>query len=245
MGKFVGEALESWGNYLYVKKNSVELFAKEIEKSRFKDDFPSIFLSSVTDAWQGPEKKYRLSRGILEILVQKRYQGRISLLTKSPLIARDLDLLTHIPDVEVGITVTTDEDNIGILYEGRAPKNSERLKTLKKINMAGVPSYAFVGPLMTHYLDEPSKLDRLCSCIAETGVSFIYAELLNVSSTLMRRMASSMKGNHWEIDTFIKNQISQSRRNELSSLVTTMARRHGLTLRLGHVLDHAADRKRR
>src|ERR1700688_4366852 len=75
MGRFVGESVEHWGDYLYVKANAVTLFEREIQGLQRRTPYATLMMSSVTDAWQGPEKKYRLARGVLEILVDRGYCG--------------------------------------------------------------------------------------------------------------------------------------------------------------------------
>lgn len=82
MGKFVGESIESWGDYLYVKSNAVQLFAQEFPKLQRNKSNPSILLSSVTDPYNGLELKYPLTRGILEIISQSHYKGQVGILTK-------------------------------------------------------------------------------------------------------------------------------------------------------------------
>lgn len=239
MGRFVGEPAEAWGDYVFVKTNAIELFKAEFSRPRFKDKRPSFLLSSVTDAWQGVEKKYRLARGILSVIADADYPGRVSILTKSPLILRDFDLLKRIENVEVGVTVTTDEDEIGRIYEGRAPRNSERLKILEELERQKIASYAFVGPLMIHYVDKPEKMDRLLSRIAAAGVKFIYAELLNLSPKLLKRFETTLALNGIESRNFAATQMDPRRRSDLASLIETLASDHGITIRLGRVLDHA------
>src|SRR5205809_177019 len=67
-GRFVGEPIGNWGNYVYAKINAIPLFEVELARLRRAGRAPSILLSSVTDAYQGAEKKYRLTRGILDAL---------------------------------------------------------------------------------------------------------------------------------------------------------------------------------
>ena len=239
MGRFVGEPAGAWGDYVFVKTNAVELFKAEFARHQFQDTRPTFLLSSVTDAWQGVEKKYRLARGILSVIADVGYSGRVSILTKSPLLLRDIDLLKQIENVEVGVTVTTDEDEIGRIYEGRAPRSSERLKILEELARQKIASYAFVGPLMTHYVDEPEKMDRLLSRIASAGVKFIYAELLNLSPKLLKRFENTLALNGIESRNFAATQMDPRRRADLASLVETLASDHGIKIRLGRVLDHA------
>jgi DNA repair photolyase len=64
-GRFVNEPVANWGNYVYAKVNAVPLFEVELQRMRRAGRAPSLLLSSVTDPYQGAEKKYRLTRGIL------------------------------------------------------------------------------------------------------------------------------------------------------------------------------------
>lgn len=239
MGRFVDEPRENWGNYVYVKRNAVELFRQEIKRRRF-DSRPTLLLSSVTDAWQGPERKYKLVRGILKELVRIGYAGRVSLLTKSPLIYRDVDLLAQLENVEIGVTVTTDDDAIGAIYEARAPKNSDRLDLLRKLNARGLPTYAFLGPLMTHFVDRPETIDELIRRVKDSGVRFAYAELLNVSRPLLQRLQSTISSTGEEAQEFIRLQVDPDRRARLANMVAQLFKMHRLELRLGYVIDHAA-----
>src|ERR1051325_6179436 len=72
-GRFVGEPIGNWGNYVYAKKNAVALFEEELARLRRRGAAPSLLLSSVTDPYQGAEKEYRLTHGILEVLAREPY----------------------------------------------------------------------------------------------------------------------------------------------------------------------------
>ncbi|KND38539.1 radical SAM protein, partial [Streptomyces stelliscabiei] len=137
--------LKEWGDYLHVKKNAVELARKELAKMPQDKRRGTMLLSSVTDPYQGHETKYRLTRGILRELQAVEYPGLVRILTKSPVVTRDIDLLTSLPRAEVGMTVTTTDDKVSRWLEVRAPLASHRLRTLAELNEAGIPTYAFVG----------------------------------------------------------------------------------------------------
>src|SRR5689334_9496057 len=93
MGRNVGETIDAWGEYVYVKTNAVDLCRREVQKMNPDARKRSILLSSVTDPYQGAEAKYKLTRGILSVLVEEGYPGLVGILTKSPLVTRDIDVL--------------------------------------------------------------------------------------------------------------------------------------------------------
>jgi DNA repair photolyase len=103
--RFVNEPRADWGSYVYVKTNAVELARKQLEKWPPAKQEAVIMFSSVTDPYQGIEHKYRLTRGVLQALVDAHYPGKVTILTKSPLVLRDVDLLERL-NAEAGLTIT-------------------------------------------------------------------------------------------------------------------------------------------
>ena len=125
-GRLVGEPVGEWGSFVYAKRNAVELVRRELGRMSVAKQQGTLLLSSVTDPYQAPEREYRLTRGILEALVEHRYPGLVRILTKSPLVTRDLDLLLRLPQVEVGVTVTTTDDRLSRWLEVRAAAMARR-----------------------------------------------------------------------------------------------------------------------
>jgi DNA repair photolyase len=111
-GRQFDRSVTEWGDYLYVKENAVELARMELAKMSQDQRRRTMLLSSVTDPYQGHETKYRITRGILRELKTVKYPGLVRILTKSPFVTRDIDLLTSLPRAEVGMTVTTTDDKV-------------------------------------------------------------------------------------------------------------------------------------
>lgn len=135
---------EEWGSWVEVKVNAPELLQKERQKV-----FNSrIFFSSATDPYQYVELKYRISRRCLRELV--RYQpARVTMHTRSHLILQDLPLLQAFGDrLRVGISITTDNEDIRREFEPSAPSFERRLELARALKEAGVPVYASVSPLL-------------------------------------------------------------------------------------------------
>jgi DNA repair photolyase len=237
-GRFVGEPIGNWGNYLYAKINAVPLFEMELAKLRGSGRAPSILLSSVTDAYQGAEKKYRLTRGILEVLAREPYPGVVGILTKSPLVLRDADLLATIPRAHVGLTVTTTDDRLSRFLEVRAPLASRRLETLAALNARGVETYAFVGPLLPHFRYDRGALDALFAGLARAGVRSLYVEHINLRPYIQQRMQRALRSATPEVQAVYRDARSDEHRQALDMIVSDLLAKHGLTLRLSRVLYH-------
>lgn len=243
MGRFVGEPIEAWGDYLSVKTNGAEVFREDLRRLPQSKRNSTILLSSVTDAWQGPEKKYRLARSVLEILRDDDYPGFVSILTKSPLVLRDIDVISALNSKEVGITVTTTDDVIGRFMEAHAPIASDRLQVLATLNAAGIPTYAFVGPLFPHYRYRKDLLEDMFREISDAGTRTIFAEHLNTSSYILKRIDPLVSQAEPEVQAVYQSARTNEHRAALSDMVMGLVEKYGFDIRLGRVLDHNRDKK--
>lgn len=242
MGRFVDEPIANWGNYVYVKRNAVGVFAAELKKLRARCEAPSILLSSVTDPYQGVEHKYRLTRGILEELAKEPYPGLVSILTKSPMVTRDIDLFRSLPRVEVGMTVTTTDDTLGRFLEVHAPLTSSRLATLDKLAKSGIETYAFVGPLLPHLRFEPDALDALFAGLAKVGVKSLFVEQINLKPYIQLRMSPLLKAEPPTVQSVYSARPGDDHHRVLDEMVQELLKRYGLRLRLGEVIEHNRSR---
>ncbi len=133
---------QQWGSYLDIKLNAPQLLEKEIENAKRG----TVMLSSVTDPYQPMEKKYGLTRSCLEILLEHDFP--ITILTRSPLVLRDIELLKKFRDCTVGVSITTDNDKVKNLFEPFTPPFKIRVDTLQKLHQADLHTYAFIGPML-------------------------------------------------------------------------------------------------
>ena len=157
MKKFTG-CKENWGDFVDVKTNAVEVLKKEIKKI----NSGRVFLSSVTDPYLPLEAKFRLTRGVLECLVDTDFE--VTILTRSPLVTRDIDIFKKLRSVEVGLSVPTDREDIRKIFEPNATPVSSRIKALGKLKEEGIRTYAFVAPLLPV---NPENLAKLLHPVAD------------------------------------------------------------------------------
>jgi DNA repair photolyase len=245
MSRYVSEPIEEWGEYVYVKRNLVELFERELARMEPQRRTRSILMSSVTDPYQGVEAKYRLTRGVMEALARERYPGSVSVLTKSPLVLRDIDCFRELLDFEAGLTVTSAEDEIGLWLEAHAPRPEKRLATLAALNEAGIRTYAFVGPLVPHFVERTELLEELFRRLADAGVRRVYVEHLNAKGYIRKRLDAVVARQTEQVRAAYAEARTREHRARLEEIIGELIERHGMELRLGAVIDHPENEVRR
>jgi len=153
MKRFTGH-LEPWGSFVDVKINAHEVLRNQLERAKQGN----VMLSSVTDPYQPAEVKYGITRKCLEVIAL--YSFPVGILTKSPLVIRDIDIIAALQDAEVGITITSDDDRVRKIFEPGAPSVQARIDALIKIHNAGISTYVFMGPLLPMNPDSLAKQIR-------------------------------------------------------------------------------------
>jgi len=165
---------EDWGGFVDVKINARTILEKELKRRRVG----RVFMSSVCDGWQPAESRYGLTGQCLELLL--RHVFPVTILTKNALVLRDLHLLEGKPDVEIGVTVTTLNEEVRKLVEPGASPAEDRLRILEEARRKGIESYAFIGPLLPGLSDTEENLSGLLREMKEAGVSYFYIDRLNL-----------------------------------------------------------------
>lgn len=135
-------AQDLWGDFVDPKVNIAEVLATEINNIKRG----GVLLSALTDPYQPLEHKYRITRSCLQALLKRQY--RVIILTKSDLVTRDLDLLTQFRNADVGLTITTDDDNIRQIIEPYSSSIEDRINTLRTFHSRKVTTYVHIGPIL-------------------------------------------------------------------------------------------------
>ncbi len=133
----------NWGHWVQVKENALVLLLKFRKKTLTGK---TIYMSSVTDPYQPIEKKLNLTHDILEELIN--HQPKLVIQTRSPLVTRDIDLFRQFQSLQVNMTITTDSETVRKAFEPLCPSNKSRLKAIKEVNDAGVPTCITITPLL-------------------------------------------------------------------------------------------------
>jgi DNA repair photolyase len=130
-----------------VKQDAASLLQRELRRAKSKGAV-SIFMSSSTDPYQPIEYKERITRSLLEAMAADP-PDFLLVQTRSPLVTRDIDVLQQLgSSVRVSMTVETDRDDIRKLFSPEAPPIQARLRALRELAAAGIPTQAAAAPIL-------------------------------------------------------------------------------------------------
>jgi DNA repair photolyase len=160
---------EDFDRRIVVKVNAVERVRAEVAAKRWAGDL--IAMGTNTDPYQRCEGKYRLTRGIVEVLAEAR--NPFSILTKSTLILRDVDVLAEAARrtrVQTAFSVGTVDDEVWKVSEPGTPHPRRRLEALARLREAGIPTGVLAAPILPGISDSPAQLQALARALVEAGV---------------------------------------------------------------------------
>jgi DNA repair photolyase len=151
---------------IYVKVNAVEALRNEIASPRYK--VKPIAIGTNTDPYQPAERKHRIMRCILEVLLEARHP--VTIVTKSALVVRDLDILTELAKlglVRVVLSITSMDHKLSRMMEPRASTPSRRLEAIRLLAEAGVPVGVNAAPMIPAIND--MEMERILDAAAAQG----------------------------------------------------------------------------
>ncbi len=191
MKRFTGHE-EPWGKFLDVKINAADVLAREVRRKP-----PGhVFVSSVCDAYQPIEMRYKLTRQCLRILIEAGFHPGI--LTKSKLVTRDFDILQGHSNCDVSCTLTTMDEQLRFRIEPGASPTRERIAALEEACNRGIAASAFLGPFMPGLSDTDDALDALISAVAPLPLTHFHADKLNRRPGVWNSLVPFLKRYHPE-----------------------------------------------
>ena len=153
-----------WSHWISPKENVAERLLAQARSGTLGR--ARIFCASSTDPYTALERKLGLTRACLEVMVA--HPPRVLVIqTRSPLVLRDIDLLTGIPGAGVSFTITTDDDGVRRAFEPDSPPFDRRLETLAALHDAGIPTQAAVAPILPC---DPERLARRLDSVVDRVV---------------------------------------------------------------------------
>jgi DNA repair photolyase len=168
---------DRYGRSIRVKLNIADVLRAELLRTGPRDE--GVAIGAATDPYQPAEGRYRLTRACIEVL--GRAGQPFSIITRGPLIVRDVDVLVEAArrtDVSVTFSVPTVDDDVWRTTEpGTAPPR-QRLRALRELVSAGIRTGVGMAPILPGLSDHPSQLERVVEAAREAGACGVWANLL-------------------------------------------------------------------
>ncbi len=226
---------------IFLKENTAWLLDQELRKI---DPADEIALGTATDPYQPIERTARITRSLLEVFA--RHSGlRLGIITKSALIARDIDLLQEIArknTLVLHLTITTPDAALARLLEPRTPRPDLRLATVLRLREAGLTAGIFCSPLLPGITDTAEALDAMGSRAAQAKASFFSAQPLFLKSCSRATFLSFLHDHFPELEKEYETRFATNAfaakpyQDEIAALVEQTCRRHGLVPRSTYAL---------
>jgi DNA repair photolyase len=164
---------------IVVKVNAVERLAAELRDPRWGREH--IAMGTNTDPYQPAEGRYRLTRGLIGELTKAA--NPFSILTKSPMILRDTDVLAEAARaglVRCNLSIGTLDDDVWQASEPGTPPPRRRIEAVARLNAAGVPCGVLIAPVLPGMSDSPEQLAAVVDACVEAGAVSVSPILLHL-----------------------------------------------------------------
>ncbi len=172
---------DRYGAVVRVKANVAEVLRLELARSSWRRD--SVAVGAATDPYQAAEGRFRLTRACIQALSAAR--NPFSIVTRGPLIVRDLDVLAEAAgraNVSVNISIPTVDPDVWRATEPHAPPPRQRLRALRVLVDAGIRTAVAMAPILPGISDRPDQLEAVVRAAREAGATHVWAQLLYLRS---------------------------------------------------------------
>jgi DNA repair photolyase len=178
---------------IFVKRNAAAVLREQLTSggtriARFLSG-ETLLIGSATDPYQPAERRYRITREVLDVLAMHRGL-RVVITTKSPLVVRDIDLLARVASrsrLTVHVSLITIDRELARRIEPRAPTPDARLRAMQRLSEAGIDVGVNIMPILPGISDRPEMLRALLRRVADAGVSHVHACALRLQPAARKR----------------------------------------------------------
>jgi DNA repair photolyase len=173
------DGVAAWGTRLRAKVNAPAVLRRELSRPSWRNEHVAI--GTATDPYQAIEGRYRITRGIISELARAATPAH--LITRSPLIVRDLDVLTALAgaaEFSVCVSVPTLDATLAHRIEPTVAPPKQRLRAVRKLADAGIRVGVAIAPVLPHLTDDRADLEAVVTAAADAGASFAWHGVLNL-----------------------------------------------------------------
>ena len=174
------DAFSSFEHDILVKQGAPEVLLRTLDPSRIGGT--TVLIGTATDPYQPAERRFLLTRRLLEALLQHRGLS-LGLITKSPLVTRDLDLLTQLAQRHklcINLSVASTDAALLRRLEARSPAPHARLRALERLTRAGIEAGLMIAPILPGITDGWASLAALMEAAKAAGARFVHGAPLRL-----------------------------------------------------------------
>ena len=206
----LNQAETDWSEEIQIHQDIVKQLTQELAGIPPQ----TIYLGWNADPYLPSENKYRQTLQVLELLLKMEFSATI--LTKSDLIVRDIDILKKMKNALVGISFAFSDENTRKLFEGNTLCNEARFEALRKLKEAGIRTYGMICPVFPHITDVELLIDKL---LPHTDEIWVYNLSMEKHSDLNCQKTQAILGNHFpNLKDLIEKAASSSQHPYWSKL---------------------------
>ena len=206
-----------------------------------------VVIGTATDPYQPAERRFRVTRGVLETL-SEHDALKVTIITKSPLVTRDLDLLVRIAQrsrLSVHVSLITVDRDLARRLEPRAPTPEARLRGIARLRASGIEVGVNVMPVLPGITDSPEQVDALVRELKDADASYVGACALRLRRTARERYLPFIESEFPELASRYRgayargHQVNERYRAGLREQFVRVCARHGV--RFGHYYETAEE----
>jgi DNA repair photolyase len=157
-----------WGSYVDVKTNAAEVLRRQMRRVAAAD---RIAIGTATDPYQPAERRFRITRSVLEQLCF--YENQVSIVTRSPLVVRDVDVLNRLADVTVSLSMPSVDDAVRRSFEPWAPAIGSRIEAVRRLQDVGIRVCVMWAPLLPGVADTRRSIRENLTAFAGLGAPVV------------------------------------------------------------------------
>jgi DNA repair photolyase len=233
---------ERYGTSIRVKVNVVEVLRRELARASWESE--SVAVGAATDPYQPAEGRYRLTRGCIEAFAEA--SNPFSLITRGPMIVRDLDVLTDAArrgKVSITFSIPTLDEEVWRKTEPSTAHPRQRLRAVKELVDAGIKVGVGMAPILPGISDKPEQLREVVKAAREAGATGVWTNLLFLRTGTREHFLEHL-AEHWpeQLDRYLelykgRAYLQSSEAKPLRHQVATLAREFGVRDRRANPLD--------
>jgi DNA repair photolyase len=248
------ESMPAWLAFerrIFVKENAADVLRRALRHGSERHlallGKESIVIGTATDPYQPAERRFRVTRSVLEVLAEHAGLS-IVIITKSPLVTRDVDLLRRIArnsEITIHLSLITLDRALARRLEPRAPTPEARVRALGRLRENGIDVGINVMPVLPGITDGPEQLDELVRTVAARGATYVNACALRLQSAARKRYLPFIEQEFPELAARYRATYAQSYhvgdryRDGLRAYFKRVCARHGVPF--GHISEEGDD----